>query len=466
MKKQFFYAALAIGMMSSCTSSDLPGNQAPEEQLPEEERVAIELGASPLNAVVTTKGAGFAGNTAAGDPAKWDQQPLSILMVNKVTEANQTLTKAKDERGQYIFKDLIFAAPNSSADNPSKITNASGAVKYFPLTGAFDFFGWHLDDADGGATTVDQLADGQESLSYELTIDGTQDIMVGKATLTQEQKTRLEADPVDNDAPGYTKTYARAFSSWTARRTVQPIIQFKHMLSRLDFKAVLGKDLNYTYPAIEVDPLYETTYRSDENGQKIYPDGSSGSIPNGVYVKSIKILNPKDHFTLVVADVDENKLGISGEATQNPGTTSFTLMQKPTPEEITANGNKNMVALTPVNAGYQTSATNVPVGGGIMIVPGDNSFEMEVTLMQYVLTVDPEDATVPSEVPAAKHEWKEATMTTTVKLANNAVFEAGKYYTVNITMYGFQKIEVNAQLAAWQAGADINSNPEDDNFSE
>ena len=52
MKKQFFYAALAIGMMSSCTSSDLPGNQAPEEQLPEEERVAIELGISSPNAKI------------------------------------------------------------------------------------------------------------------------------------------------------------------------------------------------------------------------------------------------------------------------------------------------------------------------------------------------------------------------------------------------------------------------------
>lgn len=464
MKKQFFYAALAIGMMSSCSSNDLPGNQAPED--PEDEKVAIELGASPLNAVVTTKGAGFAGNEAEGATAKWDQQPLSILMVNKVTTANQTLTKAKDNQDKYIFEGLVFAAPKSTDDNPSKITNSTGAVRYFPLTGAFDFFGWHLDDATGGTTTVDDLADGETSLSYDLTIDGTQDIMVGKAALTNNQKTTLQSNAVTGDDAQYSKTYARAFSSWTARRSVQPIIKFEHVLARLDFKAVLGKNLDGG-ASITVDGDYQTTYYNTEEQKKIYPDGSSGSIPNGVYVKSIKVLNPKDKFNLIVADVDENKLGINGEATQSVQDNSFTLMRKPTPEEITNNGSKKMVALTPVNAGYTEPASEndyVKVGNGIMIVPGENSFEMEVTLMQYVLTVDPGDATDPSGVPT-QHEWKEATMTTTVKLADSAVFEKGKFYTVNITMYGFQKIEVNAELAAWQAGDDINSNPEDENFS-
>ena len=79
MKKQFFYAALAIGMMSSCTSSDLPGNQAPEEQLPEEERVAIELGISSPNAKIeaSTKGLGPVGSTDE-DYNKWQGEELKI----------------------------------------------------------------------------------------------------------------------------------------------------------------------------------------------------------------------------------------------------------------------------------------------------------------------------------------------------------------------------------------------------
>ena len=67
MKKQFFYAALAIGMMSSCSSNDLPGNQQPENPNIAEDKVAIELGiASPnLNIEATTKGIGAVGGTAA-----------------------------------------------------------------------------------------------------------------------------------------------------------------------------------------------------------------------------------------------------------------------------------------------------------------------------------------------------------------------------------------------------------------
>lgn len=107
MKKQFFYAALAIGMMSSCTSSDLPGNQAPEN--PKDEKVAIELGVSPLNAVVTTKGAGFAGNAAAGDAAKWDKQKLNILMLKKIKDGDNKLSQAWDEiANKYIFDGLEF----------------------------------------------------------------------------------------------------------------------------------------------------------------------------------------------------------------------------------------------------------------------------------------------------------------------------------------------------------------------
>ena len=87
MKKQFFYAALAIGMMSSCSSNDLPGNQAPEEQLPEEERVAIELGISSPNAKIeaSTRGIGSVGSTVVNDN-KWNGEELGIWMAeNKKT---------------------------------------------------------------------------------------------------------------------------------------------------------------------------------------------------------------------------------------------------------------------------------------------------------------------------------------------------------------------------------------------
>ena len=482
MKKQFFYAALAIGMMSSCSSNDLPGNQAPEEQLPEEEKVAIELGASPLNAVVTTRGAGFAGNQNDGDAAYWDKQELGILMVNKIkaSDVDPGLWKAMDGT-EYIFKGLTFSAPDDATTQvgTTKITNNEGRVCYYPLQGAFDFYGWHFDDAqestpidiDTWTGTTDEL-NPVKSLESELTINGTQDIMVGFAELTNPQKAQFSADITggmsENDA------YERAYSSWAARRSVQPYITFKHLLARLDFRAILGEDLTVvTTDKITVDANYDTDYETESEGG-IYPDkDASNQIDNGVYVKSIEVLAPNDKFTVVVADVDPDNLGIKASTpTQSqPGDPkNFTLQRKPTASEITDGSGlgKKMRKLLPVNAGYKKNTeseltnTDVPVGDGILIVPGESQFRMRVVLMQYVPVVDQNDATDPSVV-TNKYKWKEASMETDVKLASGT-FVAGKYYTVNVKIYGFQKIEVNAVLQQWQEGSDIDSNPEDENF--
>ena len=444
MKKQFFYAALAIGMMSSCSSNNLPGNQQPEN--PEDERVAIELGVSPLNTVVSTRGTGYVGNKANGATAEWAGQALGIFMAEK-----GTLTKAVDIDGTYFFEGLTFTAPVSG--NSGTVKNNKGAVKYYPLTGAFDFYGWHLDDATGAdAITADNL-------TGQITIDGTQDLMVGKAEVTSDQETKFNDDITGSFTMENAK--ARAYSSWAARRGVQPIIKFKHLLARLDFKACLGKDLNET-PLDKITVTntrggqsYEVAYTA-ENG---YPQPKTNQIANGVYVKSIEVIDPVTTFDVTVAAIDENNLGISNQqAASEDGLTTFKLMQKSTtPGSV-------MEKLIPVNAGITKNDDGIDVGDGIMIVPGSNKFKMKVVLMQYVKVIDKDDATNPADINDI-YEWKENEMTTEVALPEGT-FGEGKYYTVKITMFGFQKIQVTAELAAWQSGGEpITSNPEDDNFT-
>ena len=443
MKKQFFYAALAIGMMSSCSSNDLPGNQQPEN--PEDERVAIELGVSPLNTVVSTRGTGYVGNKEGGTTAEWAGQTLGIFMAEK-----GTLTKAKDIDGTYFFEGLTFTAPTTG--NSGTVKNNLGAVKYYPLTGAFDFYGWHLDDAEGAD------AINADNLTGTITINGTQDLMVGKAAVTEDQKTNFNADINENFTMD--NAIARAYSSWTARRGVQPIIKFKHLLARLDFKACLGQNLGDANDKIAVtktreNKTYEEAYKLDQG----YPQPESGEIKNGVYVKSIKVIDPVTTFDVTVAAIDENTLGISHpqDATED-GSTSFELKQK-----STTPGNV-MEKLIPVNAGITKNDDGKDVGDGIMIVPGSNKFKMKVVLMQYVKVIDKNDATDPTDIEDI-YEWKENEMTTEVALPEGT-FGAGNYYTVKITMFGFQKIEVHAELAAWQSGGEpITSNPEDENFT-
>lgn len=475
MKKQFFYAALAIALMSSCSKDNEPVvNPNPDEG---NDKVAIELGVQTMGATITTRGTGFAGNQATDGEVTWDQQPLQLLMVKKITEANKTLTKATEEGETgpgYIFKGLEFSAPSKTKTNDGKglVTNSTGTVKYYPSTGAYDFFGFHFDDATlTNSVDLDNLPDGSTSLSYELTIDGTQDIMIAKAALTTEQQELIDA------SKGAELTsevaYARAYSSWAARKGVQPIMTFNHLLSRLDFVAKIGEDLKVATPQITVTKTSAgTAYTEAYPAADGYPQPEADNIDNGVYIKSIKVLNPKDKFTVVVADVDDSKLGIATDPapTQSSGNNFFTLMRKPTGEELTATpADKKMKKLDPINAGYQATAgeaSGTAIGDGIMILPGDNSFDMEIELMQYVPVIDPDDATDPTGIDKI-YEWKSQKITTNVALTDAAnKFEAGKYYTINITVYGFQKIEVTAALAAWQNGGSIDSNPEDDAFKE
>ena len=53
MKKQFFYAAMAITFMASCTSDDTVAVD-PVNPTPEESRVAIELGVNTPNIKVSS----------------------------------------------------------------------------------------------------------------------------------------------------------------------------------------------------------------------------------------------------------------------------------------------------------------------------------------------------------------------------------------------------------------------------
>ena len=46
-------------------------------------------------------------------------------------------------------------------------------------------------------------------------------------------------------------------------------------------------------------------------------------------------------------------------------------------------------------------------------------------------------------------------MTLTIKQADNAIFEAGKSYTVNIALYAMQDVKIEATLSEW-----VNANDE------
>lgn len=462
MKKQFIYAALCIALMSSCSKDNDPGNiSEPTTNTPdvidEGSPVAIELGVGAPQVSVSTRGTGAAGTDDESGVALWDEQELKILMTKK-----NSLVSAKEDPNDpdspYIFEGLTFNAPPSTATtvDQMKITNTTGAVKYYPLQGAYDFYGFSFDDAvvEGGFKYPEK-GEADKTIEYNLTIDGTQDIMIAKAELTDAQKGDTSGDGKLEEAD-----YAKAFSSWAARRGVQPTMNFKHLLSRLDFVAKVGANVDGGNEITITDDAYATKWPADQG----YPQPEEGKIENGVYIKSIKVLNPKSKITVRIADLNtsgETGITVSAEDESIP---SFTLMRKPTSDEIEKNQSKNLVELTPVTPGSVLD-NKLSIGNGIMIVPGENSFQMEIKLMQYVME---HDGSAAPDYPQS-YTWKESTLQTTVKLnaeEPSKVFEAGNYYTITTTIFGFQDIEVTATLSKWENGGDISTNPEDDAFNQ
>lgn len=121
MKKQFFYAAMALAVMSSCSKDNDPGNGNPEEN---NDKAVIALGVDVPTATVSTRGTGSVGDVA-GDQNTWNSQKLYIYMVDRATglEAEEGADGAKPR-----FLTMTFFSSEHPKLMP-KIKAASESIK-------------------------------------------------------------------------------------------------------------------------------------------------------------------------------------------------------------------------------------------------------------------------------------------------------------------------------------------------
>lgn len=476
MKKQFFYAALAIGMMSSCTSSDLPGNQAPEEQLPEEERVAIELGISSPNAKIeaSTKGIGSVGGIN-DEENKWNGEELGIWMYKVTTDeqgTRETLAPENESVSTYIFEGLTFKAPTGTDEGKIEMIKETTPttiyqVKYYPSKGAYSFYGYHL----GGATGTENR--NAKTISA-ITIDGTNDIMAaGTLAVTQGNYSAVAHEP--GAAPGTTlsdswETIAKqSFSAWSARRGIQPTLVFEHKLARLRFFVKAGDETASTH---------KWNGSSEWIPRDVVPvsDGASGTVDvtQAVQITSIKVNELAEKVDMTLEKGPDGKIVALTANADAERTTPFTLMRR-------AAVGQNLVPLEPVAAkcwndptqgattgtGYEEKSQ---VGESIMFLPEegttDSKLNIEIGVSQAVLdTYEKDDS---GNETNKKYIVKNDILKTILDAANitggtsTAKFEAGKNYDIIITVYSYSRIEITAQLTAWGNGGSINVAPGDE----
>lgn len=478
MKKQFFYAALAITLMSSCSKDNDPVTVDPTDPTTPEvidKKVALELG---INAPAVTPSTRATGTVGGVDEATnlWKGQTLYIVAYDKgtTTRTIDTETIEKDENGdvtnagKYIFDGLTFKAPTQKWDNATNgienkennqnISILSGdgneikAVYYNP-TGNMDFYGYHIDDLTG------TLDDETKTVSG-ITITGAEDLLGAKTkkVSTENYPAAKEEDINTFNVEGGD----RGFSAWAARRNIHPILDFKHLLTRLTFKVTAAKE--------SAAEWYWDTDNSVFKENKTSSDlGDNSDKSTAVKIKKISVKGVKNQMQIILDGSETGKTYPYAEAItestskdlqlQSRGVASTMETLTPTAPKVYDSNEANKSEWNEAVNG--TYSVNTPVGESLMIPAGDTSISLEIELEQLVVDTRELDGTPKT------YKLKTGLVTPTLdytdildKVGELDKFTAGYSYDITIKVYSFEEIKITAELTKWENGGNFDVDAE------
>lgn len=424
-------AVASLGLLASCSSDDdlsTGGNGKDGLQ-----QIKIGMG---VQANVATRGTGTVGAVGA-ENNKWAKQTVNVYMLNK-----GTLDLAKFGEDP-IYENTVLTTPTDNASGIASELDEHGVAqyKYYPTTKtAFDFWGYRLDDANDATGTADQegtdskvaVTSGKyvpytsgDSLLIGFKIDGTQDIMAGKAVPTEEEIAKCGG--VDN-----------IYSAFAARRDVQPNIKFEHLLSRLNFQVLAGAES--TTDANTGVKVTGITVKSKATGKLVIAyQGEATTFAN----VSDQLIVDKD------ADAEKDAALLKELKVMQRDASSTSLTD-------------NLVDLQPVTPKWNNGmALATQVGEALLAIPA-NEYEITINLKQKVqVKGDKGHPTDPDDF-----QEKEYTYTADLKNTVNPEkgFEPGYSYNVTITVYGLSEIQITTTLIPWKDGGNIEMNPEDETF--
>ena len=427
MKKMFFFGLAAAGMLTACSNDDTLGGNG--EQNVSEQQIRLGVASSK----VQTRGTGTVGGMTDAENV-WAGQTLWVYMLQKGS-MDLAYYKAPAVGGVAtpdveVFNNKKFTAPDAANNTKSGLaTTADGTIAYYPVSGNYDFWGYRVDEAAGATPVVKTVDDTGAAVEanvatkrvVDIEIDGSQDIMAGKAAPSADEVTKL-----GNYADNF-------YSAYAARKGVQPNITFNHLLTRFTFEVRAGSKATAGLPA--------------------------GGNTDAVKVTGVSV-GSKTTGTLTVAYTGETKaaaelLTFTGDASP------LKLMQR---DETVADNNAALIDLKPVTltwpaTGEATVGDAIKVGEALLVAPGETEYPLTINLSQDVLEkVGEVKVTKPLEQKA------------TIKMDGTKTFEPGKSYKVTITVYGLEGIEVTATLVPWADGGSIDidddRNPNEGEYTE
>lgn len=425
-------AVASLGLLASCSSDDdlsTGGNGKDGLQ-----QIKIGMG---VQANVATRGTGTVGAVGA-ENNKWANQTVNVYMLNKGT-LDLAMFGAEP-----IYKNTVLTTPADNASGIASELDEHGVAqyKYYPTTKtAFDFWGYRLDDANDttatdqeGSATAAAIENNKfvpylsgDSLLIGFKIDGTQDIMAGKAVPTEEEIAKCGG--VHN-----------IYSAFAARREVQPNIKFEHLLSRLNFQVLDGKK---TEPTDEDKAVKVTgiTVKSKATGKLVIAyKGAETTFEN----VSDQLIVDKD------ADSKKDAALLK----------ELKVMKRADGAALT----DKLVDLTPVTPKWNNGmALATQVGEALLAIPADK-YDITINLQQKVQVKGDKNSPIDPDDFQIKDYTYTAELTNTVNPGQG--FKPGYSYNVTITVYGLSEIQITTTLIPWKDGGNIEMNPEDETFGE
>lgn len=456
MKYKLFMALATAGLLTGCSSNDMAidDEDAPIPIPPKEELVELNIGAGSPS-TTTSRSLGTVGGKDE-ETNVWKKQTLWLFMTDKgtVKPAQFITSDGSESLAIKLFNNKRMTAPDGVASGEMKTVD--GAVNYYPMSGTFDFYGYHIDDAavDGEGNAIDLTdtskqpavkfvnttggevdAKQADKIIVPFKINGTQDLMAGKATLSEADKELLAAE-----ADHY-------YSAYSARRKVTPDVQFKHLLTRLTFSVIAGDKASA--------------------GQAV--EGQDKALTKPLTVEAILVKSAtKGAMTVAYKETPENFLSWDEDAEME----WCDLKEKSLTEE---NGPLTTLTAKSLEWDNETSAGKVlPLGEALLVQPGVTSYDINVKVSQWVqINInEPEAAEAGTNKPADYTEdnkdlypgtWSlvNHVYPTSINLSDNSAFQPGTSYNVKIYLSGLTKIDVKASLNKWVEGEEIETRPKD-----
>lgn len=447
MKKILFGMMLLAGAFISCSKDstaldDAEGTTIDDESVPQPILLSVAS-----NAISVTRGTGTVGGDGSNIDNKWSGQLLRIYSVKKGEIPSSMVNPANDIYWPFDTERLGNAGRVGKAPD-----NATGSLTwddnrghlYYPRTGEFDFWGYYDDGAVADASVKGQYNVAKKYYSVPFTIDGSQDLLRGKAEKNGENA-------------------QNAYSAQAARNGIHPKLFFEHLLTRLTFKVKRETNNINDKGAAEVY-VRKVRVKSRTKGDLVFIYSDEKYKDNKEAIVWSSYANAGAYpFIELKERMETGRTMQALNTTSNKHLLKYDLYSKAnqdkydTKAKLKAAVEQDGLTLADVLGHYNSPVgTAVPVGEALLVSP-EKEYYIEIDVAQYYDS-DENQTLIPKD--NYTFTYKRMIKAEEVAGKNLTEFSPSSSYNITITVHGLQKITVSAEIEKWVSGGDITWDPD------